>query len=165
MSSTVPRGHEWSTAQPFLSDSSPTGGISRRWDVWESCSFIIYFSCTYLLDFFLFFLSLNCCVKMSRGAAGKNGQKNNSEGAGGWCASADRTAPPLRNFFLSSAPFPCRSAGASGRFWKAFVISTTRASPTSTLRSVPQMRPQNDPRRRVLCDFFFLSVCFSLKTF
>lgn len=40
---------------------------------------------------------------MSRGVAGKNGQKNGSQGSGGWCVSADCTALSLCNTTLSSS--------------------------------------------------------------
>ena len=43
-------------------------------------------------------------MKMSRGAAGKNGQKNNSQGAGGLCASADCTALSLCNVTVKFTP-------------------------------------------------------------
>lgn len=55
---------------------------------------------------------------MSRGAAGENGQENNSDGAGGRCASADCTALPLRNFMVHSFMFhftdPQQHPAASG---------------------------------------------------
>lgn len=78
--------------------------------MWEFCSFIIHISCTYHLDcavksqLSLFFFSLNCCVKMSRGVAGKNGQKNNRQGTGGLCVSADCTALPLCNMTFKFIP-------------------------------------------------------------
>lgn len=73
--------------------------------MWEFCSFIIHFSCTYRLDrsHSSLLFRLNFCVKMSRGVAGKNGQKNGSQGSGGWCVSAACTALSLCNTALSSS--------------------------------------------------------------